>query len=104
MDKRRFILRTFSKLHAILHRKILSSVQYEAINQIFLQIDITKTCLPLADNSVDVIFHEDFLEHLSQRDQILFLAETLRVLKPSGIHHVNTPNLLSSMKANSTFR
>ena len=69
----------------------------------FFAIDITKTALPLADNSVDVIFHEDFLEHLSQRDQILFLAETLRVLKTSGIHHVNTPNLLSSMKDHSTF-
>ncbi len=69
----------------------------------FYAIDITKTALPLPDSSVDVIFHEDFLEHLSQRDQIVFLAETLRVLKPGGVHRVNTPNLLSSMQDRSNF-
>jgi len=66
-------------------------------------IDITRAGLPLPDNSVDVIFHEDFLEHLNQRDQITFLAETLRVLKPGGIHRVNTPNLVSSMRDHSDF-
>ncbi len=60
----------------------------------FYAIDITKTGLPLPDDSVDVIFHEDFMEHLNQRDQIVFLAETLRVLRPGGVHRVNTPNLL----------
>ncbi|OHD19326.1 MAG: hypothetical protein A2086_00955 [Spirochaetes bacterium GWD1_27_9] len=64
----------------------------------FYDIDITKTGLPLPDNSVDVIFHEDFLEHLSQKDQFLFLAETYRVLKPEGIHRVNTPDIISAMK------
>lgn len=66
-------------------------------------IDVTERGLPLPDNSVDVIFHEDFLEHLSQRDQIVFLAETYRVLKPGGVHRVNTPNLLSSMSEHSDF-
>ena len=37
---------------------------------------------------------EDFLEHLDQRGQILFLAETVRVLKPGAGHRVNTPSLL----------
>ncbi|PKP57904.1 MAG: hypothetical protein CVT88_08230 [Candidatus Altiarchaeales archaeon HGW-Altiarchaeales-1] len=69
----------------------------------FYAIDITKTGLPLPDNSVEVIFHEDFIEHLNQRDQIIFLAETLRVLKKGGIHRVNTPNLLVSMSDHSDF-
>lgn len=69
----------------------------------FYAIDITKTELPIPDNSVDVIFHEDFIEHLSQRDQIIFLAETLRVLKRGGIHRVNTPSLLVSMSNHSDF-
>ncbi|MCK5605253.1 methyltransferase domain-containing protein [Candidatus Pacearchaeota archaeon] len=69
----------------------------------FFAIDITKVGLPLPDNSVDVIFHEDFLEHLNQRDQIIFLAETLRVLKPGGIHRVNTPSLVGSMQDHSDF-
>ena len=69
----------------------------------FYSIDVTKTGIPLPDNSVDVIFHEDFIEHLNQMDQIIFLAETLRVLKTGGIHRVNTPNLLSSMSEHSDF-
>lgn len=70
----------------------------------FYAIDITEVGLPLPDNSVDVIFHEDFLEHLNQRDQIIFLAETLRVLKPGGIRRVNTPNLVCSMRDHSDFK
>jgi predicted SAM-dependent methyltransferase len=65
--------------------------------------DITKRGLPIPDNSVDIIFHEDFLEHLSQRNQILFLAETLRTLKKGGAHRVNTPDLISSMRDHSHF-
>lgn len=69
----------------------------------FFSIDITKTGLPLSDNSVDVVFHEDFLEHLTQKEQIIFLAETFRVLKKGGIHRVNTPRLDTSMRKNSNF-
>ena len=69
----------------------------------FLAIDVTRQALPLPDDSVDVIFHEDFLEHLCQRDQMLFLAETCRVLKPGCVHRVNTPNLLNSMRHHSEF-
>jgi hypothetical protein len=58
----------------------------------------------LPDNSVDYIFHEDFIEHLSQLMQFQFLAETLRVLKPGCWHRVNTPNILASMKRHSNFR
>jgi predicted SAM-dependent methyltransferase len=65
--------------------------------------DVTKSQLPLPDNCVDVIFHEDFLEHLNQLEQIIILAESLRVLKKDAVHRVNTPNLLISMKEKSTF-
>lgn len=70
----------------------------------FYAIDITKTGVPLPDESVDVIFHEDFIEHLNQKDTVIFLAETLRVLKKGGVHRVNTPNLLSSMRDHSDFK
>lgn len=69
----------------------------------FYPMDVTKEKLPFGDNSVDIIFHEDFIEHIGQRDQISFLAETLRILKTGGVHRVNTPNLLSSMRDNSDF-
>ena len=34
---------------------------------------------PIADCSVDYIYHEDFIEHIPQKNQFLVLAEALRV-------------------------
>jgi hypothetical protein len=68
----------------------------------FFAIDVTRG-LPLPDASVEVVFHEDFLEHLSQRDTVGFLAETRRVLIDGGVHRVNTPNLAASMRDHSNF-
>jgi predicted SAM-dependent methyltransferase len=65
--------------------------------------DFTKYGLPIPNDTVDVIWHEDFLEHLNQRNQILFLAETHRVLKKGAVHRVNTPDILASMRDNSDF-
>ena len=64
----------------------------------FYVVDIIKSGLPLPNNSVDLIFHEDFIEHLNQKNQFIFLAETFRVLKSGGIHRINTPDLLKSME------
>ena len=69
----------------------------------FFAFDVTAMPLPLPDNSARVIFNEDFIEHLDQRQQVLFLAETLRVLKPGGVHRINTPDLLTSMRRHSDF-
>lgn len=65
--------------------------------------DITAVGLPLPNNSVDLIFHEDFIEHLDQKQQIIFLAETFRVMKKNAIQRINTPNLLASMNKWSQF-
>ncbi|MHB8904501.1 MAG: glycosyltransferase [Melioribacteraceae bacterium] len=69
----------------------------------FIALDVTKEKLPFLDNTVDFIFDEDFIEHLTQKEQVLFLAETFRALKPGGIHRVTTPNLSWIMKNNSDF-
>jgi predicted SAM-dependent methyltransferase len=58
---------------------------------------------PIPANCVDYIFHEDFIEHISQKQQVCFLAETLRVLKDGGWHRVSTPCLNASMKRHSHF-
>jgi hypothetical protein len=68
----------------------------------FYAVDVTRG-LPLPDGCVEVIFHEDFLEHINQRDAIAFLAETRRVLVEGGVHRVNSPNLAASMRDNSDF-
>lgn len=67
----------------------------------FYAVDILRTGLPFPDNSVDTIFHEDFIEHLNQKDQIIFLSETFRVMKSSGVQRINTPDLLKAMKRSS---
>jgi predicted SAM-dependent methyltransferase len=59
---------------------------------------------PIPDNSCDFIFHEDLFEHLTQKQQFGFLAETLRVLKPGEWHRVNTPCLDASMRRHSRFQ
>jgi predicted SAM-dependent methyltransferase len=58
---------------------------------------------PIPANCVDYIFHEDFIEHISQRQQVCFLAEALRVLKNGGWHRVSTPCLRASMMRHSRF-
>lgn len=83
---------------------IFYSADVRGDEQDFYSIDVTKEQLPLPDNSVDVIFHEDFIEHLDQRAQLLFLSETNRVLKAGGIHRVNTPDLKASMLMHSKFK
>jgi hypothetical protein len=67
-------------------------------------IDIFNDGIPLPDESVDIIFHEDFFEHLTQKQQIIFLAETLRVMKKGAVQRINTPNLVASMRDNSSFK
>ncbi len=59
--------------------------------------------LPIPDNSVDYVFDEDFVEHITQIMQWQFFAETLRVLKPGSYHRVNTPSVIASMKRHSDF-
>jgi predicted SAM-dependent methyltransferase len=69
----------------------------------FFEMNILDIGIPLAENSVDLIFHEDFIEHLDQKEQIIFLSECLRVLKPGCVHRINTPDLLQCMRKKSNF-
>lgn len=59
--------------------------------------------LPFPDGSVDFVFSEDFIEHLAQKDQVQYLAEAFRVLKPGSVHRISTPCLAYSMKSHSDF-
>ncbi len=69
----------------------------------FFRIDFTEAGIPLPDNSVEGIFHEDFIEHINQRDTFVFLTEAFRVLKPGRVHRVSTPDLAASMRRHSDF-
>ncbi|MCE1117465.1 methyltransferase domain-containing protein [Pseudomonas sp. NMI795_08] len=48
---------------------------------------------PFPDNHFDYAFCEDFIEHVSQKDAILFLFEVYRTLKPGGVVRLATPGL-----------
>lgn len=48
--------------------------------------------IPFQSESVDIVYHSHFLEHLSYEDAPGFLAEVKRVLKPDGIHRIVVPN------------
>ncbi len=49
--------------------------------------------LPYADNSFDVVYHSNVLEHLPLKYGKKLAAECYRVLKPEGILRINVPDL-----------
>lgn len=53
--------------------------------------------LPFADGSVDFIFCEHVIEHLTLKDGHHMLAEAMRILKPGGVIRIVTPNLKTLM-------
>lgn len=58
------------------------------------------TNIPMEDNSVDVLVSFETIEHVNEEDQIKFLEETKRILKPEGLFVVSTPNPLIYPKGN----
>ncbi|SHN72988.1 class I SAM-dependent methyltransferase [Desulfovibrio litoralis] len=62
------------------------------INELDLHWDL-RYKLPFPDNSVDFVFHEHFLEHLTVQEALSSLKDTLRVLKPGGVLRVAMPDL-----------
>ena len=49
--------------------------------------------IPFESNSVDFIYNEHFIEHLSYEEGFAFLQECYRVLKPGGCLRVACPDL-----------
>jgi predicted SAM-dependent methyltransferase len=49
--------------------------------------------IPLPDDSVDYVYSEDFIEHLTFQAGSGLLAECARVLKPGGVLRLATPDL-----------
>lgn len=57
-----------------------------------IYLDASKK-LPFPDASIDVIFTEQFIEHLSQEQALFFIKESYRVLKKGGCIRHSTPDL-----------
>ncbi|HTC00460.1 MAG TPA: glycosyltransferase [Ferruginibacter sp.] len=50
------------------------------------------TSIPLDDKLFDVVVSFETIEHLSEKDQQLFMLEIKRVLRPDGVLIMSTPN------------
>jgi predicted SAM-dependent methyltransferase len=51
------------------------------------------TGLPFDKNSVDYMYNEHFIEHLSREDGLTFLKDCFRALKPGGVLRIACPDL-----------
>lgn len=51
--------------------------------------------LPFADNSVDFIFNEHFIEHLTVEEAQRVIKDMMRTLKPGGVMRIAMPDLES---------
>jgi predicted SAM-dependent methyltransferase len=58
----------------------------------FVEMDITGT-LPVADATVDWVYAEHLIEHVTLRAGIAWLTEVRRILRPGGLLRVTTPDL-----------
>jgi predicted SAM-dependent methyltransferase len=57
-----------------------------------------KTVFPFKTDSVDFIFNEQFLEHLTLGEAIHFSNESNRILKKGGVIRTSTPDLKKLIK------
>jgi predicted SAM-dependent methyltransferase len=57
-----------------------------------LYVDITRP-LPFPDGCLDAVYASEVIEHVPEPEGQRFLREAARVLKPSGIVRLTTPNL-----------
>ena len=59
---------------------------------VFFSVDLTQRH-PFPDARFDFAFGEDFLEHLTQADALIFLTEAYRTLRPGGVLRLSFPGL-----------
>lgn len=61
-------------------------------NQHVMRVNLLKS-LPFPDHHFDVVYHSQFIEHLTEESAVAFLRECQRILKPGGIMRLVTPDL-----------
>ncbi|MDL2284122.1 tetratricopeptide repeat protein [Oxalobacter sp. OttesenSCG-928-P03] len=71
---------------------------YNNIQKLDLNWDL-RMPLPFPDNSVDYVFNEHFLEHLTVEEGLSSLKDFLRVLKPGGVMRIAMPDLEEIVRA-----
>lgn len=64
----------------------------ENIERLDLNWDM-RNPLPFEENSVDYVFNEHFLEHLTVEEGQVVIKDLMRVLKPGGVLRIAVPDL-----------
>jgi predicted SAM-dependent methyltransferase len=67
------------------------------IEQLDLNWDL-RNPLPFPDGSVDYIFNEHFIEHLTVEEGQKSVKDFMRVLKPGGVMRIATPDLRDAVE------
>ena len=68
-------------------------VDIRKLENVDIVADLTKIPYPFQVDSVDEIFMEEFLEHISWREVFKVLKECWRILKPNGILSISSPDI-----------
>jgi len=55
-------------------------------------LDVTKPFI-YEDNSIDFIYSEHMIEHITHEQGLFMLSECYRILKPGGVTRIATPNI-----------
>lgn len=83
-----------------IHAREKRAVDLNPDARLYLSPDVQFLCSPangiwqLADNSVDVVFTSNFLEHLKSKDECdAVLLEVMRILRPGGKFIIMGPNI-----------
>jgi predicted SAM-dependent methyltransferase len=63
----------------------------------YLKMSLTRRH-PFPDASFRFGYSEDFIEHISQADSLIFLSEVYRTLAPGGVLRISTPGLKSVLR------
>lgn len=91
LSKHPYLVRILNRL------KLLNSLQTENI-KFHQATSIVKYAnaarhIPLADESVEVLYSSHMLEHLDANQRKQFLSEAARILKPGGVIRIAVPSL-----------
>ena len=83
-----------SRLHLACGGNLLvgwANVDIDGASEV-IKLDLTRS-LPVASDSIDFVFCEHFIEHISAGDAQKLLREIQRCLRPGGVMRLSTPDL-----------
>lgn len=87
-------LKKYDKLHLACGPNILDGWSNIDLNrdEKIIRLDLTKL-LPIANDSIQYIFSEHFIEHITRVEALSLLKECYRVMKKNAVIRITTPNL-----------